>query len=388
MRSIPPSTVQQCKNARPQCQLRFLSVKSSKCFPVAPPRKRPPLDPISIHRLEAHRRAYYKRRTFYSFAGLAFGVIGTYVTVRMIELNTPPNQMDSGKRADDPLVVLGRERKVVIQKLGEEPEQVPDVVQTGTSTVPTFPRVIDFYDDETQGQGGELAPKLVEDRLVEYQLLGLGIKTVSFLGIQVYVVGVYIAIDDIASFQEALIRKIDPVASTLVAGEKDKLKSLLLDPEKSEEVWRSVLKDTGARTLIRIVPTRNTDFGHLRDAWVRQITAKAQMPVHKDEYQDEAFGQALQKFKSLLSRGSVPKGKELLLSRDGKGRLAIWYDYKNGAQRLGQVEDERISRAVCFNYLGGKKVACPPAQKSIVEGVMEFVERPIGTVATQVVLHV
>ena len=61
------------------------------------------------------------------------------------------------------------------------------------------------------------------DALVEYQLLGLGIRTVSFLGIQVYVVGMYVATEDIAALQEGLIRKIAPTATTLVAGEKESL---------------------------------------------------------------------------------------------------------------------------------------------------------------------
>jgi hypothetical protein len=38
-----------------------------------------------------------------------------------------------------------------------------------------------------------------------------------------------------------------------------------------------------------------------------------------------------------------------------------------------------------LNYLAGKTVASEGARKSIVEGIMEFVERPVGTVATQVV---
>jgi hypothetical protein len=51
---------------------------------------------------------------------------------------------------------------------------------------------------------------------------------------------------------------------------------------------------------------------------------------------------------------------------------------------LGEVQDERISRAVWLNYLAGKSVASEPARASIVDGIMEFVERPVGTVATQV----
>jgi hypothetical protein len=295
-----------------------------------------------------------------------------------------PTKLDSGRRADDPLEVLGRERKVVVQKLGEEPEEKVDVVHTGTSTVPTFPRILDFYDDEREALGNGTAPAVLDDRLVEYQLVGLGIRTVSFLGIEVYVVGMYVATDDIAALQQGLVRMIDPVASTLVAGEKEQLKGKLFDAEEGTRVWSTVLKEGGIRTLLRIVPTRNTDFHHLRDGWVRSITARA--VADKKQYGDEAFGDAVREFKGLFNRGSVPKQKELLLSRDKKGKLAVWYDDgKNGAQRLGDVHDERISRAVWLNYLAGKTVASEGARKSIVEGIMEFVERPVGTVATQVV---
>ncbi|KAN0114702.1 putative altered inheritance of mitochondria protein 18, mitochondrial [Hyaloscypha variabilis] len=392
LRSLRPHRrTTQCLHERPQ----------SRPLTTKPPSSEPPrsnLDPITLHRLEAEARAYYKRRAYYAAAGFTFGMIAIFVTATQIPLDPPqdtsstststslikPTKADSGRRADDPLVVLGRERKVVVQKLGEEPEEKVDVVPTGTSTVPTFPRILDFYDDEREAVGNGISPAVLDDRLVEYQLVGLGIRTVSFLGIQVYVVGMYVATDDIAALQLGLVRMIDPVASTLVAGEKELLRGKLDDPEEGIRVWSQVLRESGVRTLLRIVPTRNTDFHHLRDGWVRSITARA--TADKETYGDEGFGEAVQEFKGLFNRGSVPKQKELLLSRDRKGKLAVWYDDgKNGAQRLGDVRDERISRAVWLNYLAGKTVASEGARKSIVDGVMEFVERPVGTVATQVV---
>ncbi len=293
--------------------------------------------------------------------------------------------MDSGRRPDDPLVVLGRERKIVIQKLGEEPEEKVDIVPTGTSHVPYFPRVLAFYDDQREKieGGNDVGPGVGDDRLVEYQLLGLGIRTVSFVGIQVYVVGMYIATDDIAALQQALIRKVEKGATALVAGEKEELVRRLYDPEEGTKIWSEVLQESGCRTLIRITPTRNTDFHHLRDAWVRSLTNRS---MQDKEYGDEKFGESIKDLKTLFNRGNITKGKELLLSRDRVGKLAIWYDDgKVGAQRLGAIDDERISRALWLNYLGGKTVASEGARKSIIEGVMEFVERPVGTVATQVV---
>ncbi|KAL3419584.1 chalcone-flavanone isomerase [Phlyctema vagabunda] len=327
------------------------------------------------------RETARKRRIATSAAGLMGCWLGLYISTMYVEDNpSKPVQMDSGLRADDPLVVLGKEKKVVVQKLGEEPEEVPDVVETGTSTVPTFPRVLEFFDND-----GSAETK--ETDLVEYQLMGLGIRTVSFLGIQVYVVGMYVATEDIAILQEKLIRKIDPIATTLVAGEKERLKELLKDPVQGEEIWSTVLKDSGVRTMVRIVPTRDTDFHHMRDAWVRCVTGRAQK--NKEEYGDDAFGRAVAEFKALFNRGSVPKKKEMLLLRDAKGKLAVWYDAgKTGPQRVGAIEDERISRAIWLNYLAGKTVASESARQSIIEGVLEFVERPVGTVATQVQVHV
>ncbi|KAK6582840.1 hypothetical protein PZA11_005248 [Diplocarpon coronariae] len=348
---------------------------SSKLRPVP----RTPLDPISLHRLEVERRAYYKRRSYYAAAGVVFGMICIYITATSIPLD-PPAKLESSRRADDPVVVLGRERKVVIQKLGEEPEEIPDVVPTGTSTVPTFPRVLAFVDDEELGhpEGGKGG-----DGVDEYQLLGVGLRTVTFLGIEVYVVGMYVATDDIAKLQKALVKVIAPGASSLVKGEKKELKSKLYHKEEGVRIWSELLQQMGVRTLVRIVPCKNTDFKHLRDAWVRSLTNKAN--AHKETYGDEAFGKGVAELKELLNRGSVPKGRELLLSRNKQGKMAVWYDDgKSGALRLGSVLDERISRVIWLNYLAGENPASEPARKSIVDGVIELVERPIGTVATQV----
>lgn len=335
------------------------------------------------------RRQYYKRRTIYNGIGFVAGMIAIWIVATQVELPAKPTKMDSGNssggikgyhdsRLDDPQVQLGKERKAVVQRLGEEAEENTDVVETGTSTVPTFPRLLQF-DDLKTGEGATRAEELAA---TEYQLMGLGLRTVSFLGIEVYVVGMYVATDDIAKLQQSLIRKIDPIATTLVAGEKENLKAKLLDPEVGEEVWNHVLSNAGVRTLIRIVPTRNTDFGHMRDAYVRAVTAQAQK--NPKEFQDDKFGQSVNQLKTMFGKGKVPKRKELVLARNEKGTLCAWFDDGKGMQRLGQVEDERISRALWLHYLAGKHVASEPARKSIVEGLMEFVERPVGTVATQV----
>jgi Chalcone isomerase like len=267
-----------------------------------------------------------------------------------------------------------------VTSLQEKAEQIP----TGTSTIPTFPKIIHLSSLDAPPDAS-----IVDRGKQEYQLVGLGIRTVSFLGIQVYVVGLYIAVPDIAKLQQQLVRKMDPIATTLVPGERQKLRDLLMDPVKGEEVWDEILKDGGIRTAFRIVPTRNTDFMHLRDGWVRGITGRTQARTAAGDqaFNDETFGASVNDFKAVWGSGarkSVPKGGTLLLTRDAQGKLAAWIEEKQGSLRLGEVDDERISRLIWLGYLAGKNVSSEGARRSVVDGVMDFVERPVGTVAQQV----
>ena len=174
---------------------------------------------------------------------------------------------------------------------------------------------------------------------------------------------------------------------------KGALREALMDGDKSEDIWDAVLKDGGIRSVFRIVPTRNTDFAHLKDGFIRQVTGKTQhfsSRRNDQSFGDESFGQSMNSFKDLFGaapRKQLPKGEILLLTRDARGKLGAWYEDPKGSRtRFGPViDDERISRLVWLQYLSGKNPSSHGARKSIVDGVMEYVERPVGTVSTQVV---
>jgi hypothetical protein len=314
-----------------------------------------------------------------SFAGIIicaacmFGVVTQYSSQIPEPSEQEQRTSSNVTRFDAPPSIAGVSPDTSIH---DDVEQIP----TGTSTIPTFPKTIHLSSMSD-------SPAVDEQ---EYQLIGLGIRTVSFLSIQVYVVGLYIAIPDIATLQERLMRVLDPIATTLVPGERSKLKDILLDPEKGEEVWNAILKDGNLRTAIRIVPTRNTDLQHLRDGFVRGITARTKHldSIKAESFSDDGFGAAVAQFKAIWGGGArknVPKGETLLMTRDAKGRMAAWVEDKKGdSVRLGAVEDERLSRLIWLGYLGGKTVSSEDARQSVVNGVVEFAERPVGTVATQV----
>ncbi|KAI1258428.1 chalcone-flavanone isomerase [Xylariaceae sp. FL1019] len=335
---------------------------------------------LNIHRMRNESHEYHVRRRTFLLSGVFAGLIATAYTASLLFkavkkswTTSNATKLDSGlpENADPFSTEAGSKRKTVLHD-----EQGREIVPTGNTTVPTFPRLLDLAVGAQEGQEAVNG--------VEYTLVGLGVRTVSFLGIQVYMVGYYIATQDIATIQSRLVKEINPIATTLVSNEKDELRTALLDPENGEQLWNKILKDARPRSLFRIVPVRDTDFHHLRDGFVRAITARTQ--ANNADFGDEAFGVAMKDFKSLFNRGKVPKSRELLMCRDGAGILTVTFDDgHSGMGTIGRVEDERVSRLLWLNWLAGKKVASEPARKNIVEGIMEFVERPIGTVATQVV---
>lgn len=185
-------------------------------------------------------------------------------------------------------------------------------------------------------------------------------------------------------------------ATSLVPPERAQLKELLLDAERGDAAWTALLKEDGIRTAFRIVPTRNTDFMHLRDGWVRGITGRAQQKkaapgsAQPGEFQDAGFGTAMNDFKAVFGGGqrkSVPKGQTLVLLRQAHGALDALFqtDPSNPIQWMGRVVDERVSRLVWLNYLAGKNVSSEGARRNIVDGLMTVVERPVGTVVQRVV---
>ncbi|GKT67073.1 chalcone-flavanone isomerase [Colletotrichum tofieldiae] len=363
-----------------------------------------PVERFNINQLSEARSSYDRDRTYFLAAGALAGIISFAYTANKLRKalaaekkrkaiengdgGSPSDdnhrtgfQLDSSVPTETFTTEAGSKRKVVIHD-----EEGRELVPTGNKTVPSFPRTIDLsLSQPHRDPAAPIAASVMDSDGVEYTLVGLGIRTVSFLSIQVYMVGYYVATADVAKLQHYLTKKINPIATTLVPSERDSLKAKLLDPAEGEETWSALLQEVGCRSAFRIVPVRDTDFPHLRDGFVRAITARSS--TDKEAYGDEAFGEAMKEFKRLFNRGKVQKEKELLLCRDEKGTLEVVFDdgRSSGRQTVGKVQDERVSRLLWLNWLAGSKVASEAARHSIIDGVMEFVERPVGTVATQVV---
>lgn len=321
----------------------------------------------------------------------------------VVQLEAPDEANKLFQGRDVHVIGAGEDKRIVA---GDGTNEI-ELVETGTSSVPHFPRTIFLPPSASAEQRtvGTSAPNSPDNpgntgNQEEYTLVGLGIRTVMW--IQVYVVGLYVRTKDISTMQEKLIRTVNPSASTLIPAEKDALKAKLLDPQLSRDVWSDLLQTPGSiRTAWRISPTRNTDFGHLRDGFVNGINKgkaeqKQALPptastAGESEYDTEEFGAAVQQLRGIFTGGKAPKQSVLLLVRDELGRLDVLYEGKpegerdGRMERMGSVADERISRLIWLNYLAGAKVSSPATRDGVAQGCVEWASRPIGSVETRVI---
>ncbi|ORY70934.1 chalcone-flavanone isomerase-domain-containing protein [Pseudomassariella vexata] len=360
----------------PQSCLR--APRQTRTFLMRPRTSTRAVERLDINGLRHKAYDYHLKRHRFLQAGALAGVIAFTYTAYLLYLELQkPKKMDTGLPSGvDPFSTEGGSKRKTVIHDADGKEMVP----TGYKGVPSFPRTLDL--DMGTGNGQETVDG------VEYTLVGLGMRSVSFLGIYVYLVGYYIATSDIAAIQSKLVKEVNPIATTLVPSERDDLRRRLLDPFEGEKLWREILDDVKPRSIFRIVPVKDTDFHHLRDGFVRAIMGRTQ--ALPKEHADEGFARAMQEFRALWNRGKAPNKSELLMVRDERGVLTVVFDAGKGKGQnrgtVGRVLDERVSKALWMNYLAGRQVASEPARKNIVEGIMEFVERPVGTVAAQVVV--
>ena len=346
---------------------------------------------------DTHRKV---RKKILGSLVLFFVALVTYQTV------VQPMLMQATSESQKSFEEASKGKNVVIVKETTVGGDTVDTVDSGTSHVGPLPTRI-FMPTKIKAGISDISGAQASEVLEEYTLVGHGIRTVSFLSVQVYVVALYVATSSLPNLQNALLHTLDipSTATTATLPERDALRKSLLDETTSVEVITTLLdrqNDAGIKMAIRIVPTRNTDFPHLRDGWVRGITAKTKLAP--ELYDDDQFLNALGHFKTLFGgKNSVAKGGVMILARDEKGNLAAYGPDENmknvvplaeggkketamhGLKCLGAVDDERISRALWLCYWAGKKVASEGARKSVVEGLVDVVARPVGSTEGKVI---
>ncbi|KAF8349203.1 chalcone-flavanone isomerase-domain-containing protein [Amanita rubescens] len=211
-----------------------------------------------------------------------------------------------------------------IASQGTDTEEV--VVDTATSIA--FPKTLDV-------------PAKV--KIPTLSLVGLGVRTVSFLGIKVYSVGFYADLND----PNLKIPKDMP----------------------TEEKVKYIVGNTTC--VVRIVPTRTTSYSHLRDAFMRALQARmTQAKLNNTLTEEEAIvvGSSMRKLKSIFPNSSLKKHTpfDMLLTgpMPNRPRSLIFRD-------LGTIENDWVATELVLHYFEGDAPS-PAMKKSVLERLESF----------------
>jgi hypothetical protein len=198
---------------------------------------------------------------------------------------------------------------------------------------------------------------------------------VSFLAIRVYVAALYVDAKSLGNLSAL------PGWKGFEA--KWMMNKTSEDDVHTSETMLSTLLDSGAAFAIRIVPTRSTDYNHLRDGFTRAVQNRAKLARKQKELDaeaDEALNKTLQELKDAFPKASLPKGRALdLIFTPSAGGLDLTLE--EDGKILGRVQaasqtDRRftLARQLFLAYFANKDEISKPFKQSVAQGLQDRIQ--------------
>ncbi|TDL28790.1 hypothetical protein BD410DRAFT_834821 [Rickenella mellea] len=178
-------------------------------------------------------------------------------------------------------------------------------------------------------------------RLPTFTLIGVGVRKVSFLRVKVYSIGFY------ADLSSPAISKMPSDLSP-----EDKIHYLV----------------SNTACVLRIIPTRTTTHGHLRDGFLRALHARIRQSNQDgklSETEQLQIGAALRKFGTLFPNTPLQKHSplEILLTAPevdpNEQRALVVRD-------LGAVQNNWLAREFFLAYFEGQGIS-PPLKERVIQ---------------------
>jgi len=178
------------------------------------------------------------------------------------------------------------------------------------------------------------------------RLIGFGVRTVSFLKMHVYVVGLYMRSEDLGSLKQ------------LKGWKNFDKKEFLKNRELAEQ-----LLDQPYEMSVRIVSARNTNTQHLRDGFVRLLLQRMKSQSLSEKEEKEIL-EGMQQFKANFTSMKVKKHAVFVFTKTTDGNLEMSYEDKH----LGTVNNKWISKNFFMSYLEPKAPSSEAALHDIANG--------------------
>ncbi|WWC73246.1 uncharacterized protein I206_107212 [Kwoniella pini CBS 10737] len=204
-------------------------------------------------------------------------------------------------------------------------------------------------------------------------LVGLGVRKVSFLRVKVYSAGFYLdeaATKDLKNVEGWHTFTAQHLLTPPTKAPSDPLNA----PQLSGEELMKNLFDRPVAIAVRIVPNRNTDFGHLRDAFTRALQARQRLARTKGELtleDEQRITESIQILKSFFPAQTVLKGKQVVLLRPREGGLIVEFEGKI----LGQLNDPWIGKQLMLTYFADKETVSEKLKEDVAKGLEEIINQ-------------
>ncbi|OWZ80772.1 hypothetical protein C365_00597 [Cryptococcus neoformans Bt85] len=204
-------------------------------------------------------------------------------------------------------------------------------------------------------------------------LVGLGVRKVSFLKIKVYSAGFYLqdgatrCLHHIPGWATFTAQHLLTAPSPSPAGET-------AAPQLSGEALMANLLDQRIACAVRIVPNRNTDFGHLRDAFTRALIGRQKLERAKgalSEADEARISEAIQTLKTFFPAQTVHKGKSVTLLRPPDGGIVVEFE---GAI-LGKLNDSWIGKQLILTYFADNGAVSDKLKEDVAKGLEGFTNK-------------
>ncbi|KAI7872599.1 chalcone-flavanone isomerase-domain-containing protein [Spinellus fusiger] len=180
------------------------------------------------------------------------------------------------------------------------------------------------------------------------KLIGMGARQVSFLNINVYVLGLYMYSEDIQALNN-------------VQGWDTFDKASFLE----QETLALKLLQQPFDISIRIVPVRATNTQHLRDGFTRSLLQRfREQSKGMTEEEEKAILQGIKEFKGNFSNANVKKDTEFIFTKTKQGHLKMEFEGKD----MGTVKNTWIAIQFMMGYLDPVTPASELARTNIASG--------------------
>ncbi|KAF9137186.1 hypothetical protein BGX30_010478 [Mortierella sp. GBA39] len=186
------------------------------------------------------------------------------------------------------------------------------------------------------------------------RLLGLGVRKITFLKVQVYVVGLYAKASDLDD-HNSRFRALPEVQ-----------KFQRTDAVSSDAAFRAIVQNP-IELVLRIAPVRNTNGPHLRDGFTRNLT-QALKHQNLDDFENEEAMKGIIEFKNLFPKGKILAGQALLFRKSPDGSMSIELD----GEVLGETRNAWLIESFFLGYLHGVNPISGKARDSIAQGIQDL----------------